>query len=97
MATTKGPSKTLERILAGQNDIRAELEVVRVAQDHLVATLTRMTETWTGMFRQLGLQLDLLTERITTRHDTLAARVVVLEHRLTVLEGARPNSTPGES
>jgi len=84
--TTKGPSTTLERILAGQHDIRAELEVVRVAQDHLVATLTRLTETWTGMFRQLGLQLDLLSERIGTQHDGLSARVERLEARLDRLE-----------
>jgi hypothetical protein len=93
----KPPSRTLERILAGQNEIRAELEVVRVAQDHLITTLTRLTETWTGMFRQLALQLDLLTERITTREDTLGARVTMLEHRLTLLEGTRSEPTPGES
>src|SRR5215472_5510538 len=91
------PSRTLQRILAGQNEIRTELEVIRVAQDHLATTLTRLSETWTGMFRQLGLQLDLLTERVTTRHDMLAARVVLLEHRLTLLEGTRSDPTPGES
>jgi hypothetical protein len=90
----KPPSRTLKRILAGQNEIRAELEVV---QDHLMTTLTRLTETWTGMFRQLTLQLDLLTERITTREDTLGARVTMLEHRLTLLEGTRSEPTPGES
>jgi uncharacterized coiled-coil protein SlyX len=97
MASTQPPSKTLQRILAGQNEIRAELEVVRVAQDHLVATLTRLTETWTAMFRQLGAQLDLLSERVGTRHETLTARVALLEHRLTILEGARPEPTPNES
>jgi len=86
MASTRGPSKTLERILVGQNEIRTELEVVRVAQDHLLATLTRLTETWTGMFRQLGLQLDLLSERLGTRHDGLTARVEQLEARLERLE-----------
>ena len=86
---TKGPSKTLERILAGQNEIRAELEVIHLAQDHLATTLTRLSETWTGMFRQLGLQLDLLTERMTTRQETLTARVTMLEQRLTLLEGTR--------
>jgi len=93
---TKGPSKTLERILAGQNDIRAELEVIHLAQDHLATTLTRLSETWTGMFRQLGLQLDLLAERITTRHDTLAARMMLVEQRLTLLEGTRA-PTSGDS
>lgn len=86
MASTPTPSKTLQRILAGQDEIRAELEVVRVAQDHLVATLTRLTETWTGMFRQLGLQLDLLSERLGTRHDGLMARVDQIEARLGRLE-----------
>jgi len=80
------PSRTLQRILAGQNDIRAELEVIHLAQDHLATTLTRLSETWTGMFRQVGLQLDLLAERIGKQHEGLSARVERLEARLDRLE-----------
>jgi hypothetical protein len=64
-------SDTLTLLLAGQQaitttltDIQTELAVIRPAQEHLGTMLLQMTETWTGMFRQLGLQLELLAEHV---------------------------------
>lgn len=82
----KPPSDTLTRLLAGQDEIKTELDVIRLGQEHLTTPLTRMTEGWTGMFRQLGLQIDLLATRIGDNQD-LRARVDALEHRLATLEG----------
>jgi uncharacterized coiled-coil protein SlyX len=87
--TTNGkrpPSATLTRLLEGQKDIQVELAVIRLAQDRLTETLRQMTETWTGMFRQLGLQLDLLALRVGERQETLGAHVEALDRRLTALE-----------
>ena len=80
------PSETLTRLLAEMADVRAELGVVRLGQEQLTRTLRQMAETWTGMFKQLGLQLDLLTDRVTTRQDALDARVAAIEHRVAALE-----------
>jgi hypothetical protein len=88
-ATGGGPSDTLQRVLA-------ELEVLRLGQESLQTTLMRLHESWVGLFRTLGTQIELLATRVDLLaervgdHRELAARVAAMEQRVAVLERREP-------